>query len=79
MNANESRCFAEVSKGKCILLTCKKCKGYFMCSFYKTEEQAKVDRIKAFKRIASLPLERQEYIAGVYYDGKMPWCEVHKK
>ena len=50
-----------------------------MCSFYKTEEQAKVDRIKAFKRIASLPLERQEYIAGVYYDGKMPWCEVHKK
>ena len=76
MNANETRCFAEVSNGKCILLTCRKCKGHFMCSFYKTEEQAEIDRKKAYKRIASLPFETQEYIAGLYYNGKTPWHKV---
>ena len=74
----ESKCFAEVIAGKCAVLTCKKCQGHEKCTIFKTEEQAKIDHKKAFERIASMPLERQEYIAGVYYGGKMPWHEVKK-
>ena len=69
-------CFAEISDGKCAILTCKKCQGHEKCSLYKTEEQAKIDRQKAFERIATLPTEQQIYIANHFYDSKMPWNEV---
>lgn len=69
----EKKCFAEIELGKCAILTCRKCKGHEKCSVFKTEEQAEFDRKKAFERIASLPLEKQEYISNMFYGGKMPW------
>lgn len=76
---NESKCFAEVAdRGKCSILILSKCQGHENCSMFKTEEQAKLDRKKAFERIATLPNVRQEYIAGAYYSGKMPWNRQKK-
>jgi hypothetical protein len=72
MNPTE-KCFAETETGACLILTCRKCQGHEKCSMYKTKEQAKADRQKAFERIASLPIEQQNSIAGVYYSGRMPW------
>jgi hypothetical protein len=69
----EEKCFAEIVTGKCVILTCRKCQGHEKCSMYKTKEQAKADRQKAFERIASLPLEQQHGIADAYYGGIMPW------
>lgn len=77
---NEIKCFAEVAeRGKCAILTLPKCKGHENCSMFKTEEQAKLDRQKAFERIAKLPLERQEFISGYYYSNKMPWHQMKKQ
>lgn len=74
----ETKCFAEVIAGKCAVLTCKKCQGHENCTMFKTEEQAKIDHEKAFERIATLPIETQEYISKTFYSGKMPWHEVKK-
>lgn len=77
---NESKCFAEVvNRGKCSILILSKCQGHENCSMFKTEEQAAIDRQKAYERIAKLPLIRQEYIAGAYYSGKMPWHQTKKQ
>lgn len=67
------KCFAEADRGKCAVLTVHQCPGHEKCSFYKTEEQAKAENKKAYERIVSLPYDRQQYIAGCYYGGKMPW------
>lgn len=75
---NESKCFAELDRGKCAILTIKQCQGHEKCSMFKTEEQAEIDREKAFERIAKLPLERQERISDYYYNSKMPWHQVKK-
>lgn len=76
---NEPKCFAEVpERGKCAILILPECKGHENCSMYKTEEQAELDRKKAFERIAKLPLVKQEYIAGTHYNNKMPWHQIKK-
>ena len=74
----DEKCFAEHAVGCCSILTVKWCPGHDNCSFYKTEEQVENERRKNFARLSSLPFDRQEYIAGLYYSNKMPWHQVKK-
>lgn len=69
----EVKCFAEADGGKCRLLTVRVCQGHEKCSFFKTEEQANIDREKAIERLKQLPFEQQIAIADKYYENRMPW------
>ena len=69
----DEKCFAEVSECKCAVLTVYWCPSHGNCSFFKTKEQVEIEKQKSFKRIASLPLEKQQYISDCHYGGKMPW------
>ena len=73
------KCFAEVGNGKCAVLTVHKCPGHEKCSFFKSEEQVESEKAKNFERIASLTEDEQICISKAFYNGKMPWYEVHKK
>lgn len=75
---SESKCFAELDRGKCAILTIKQCQGHEKCSMFKTEEQAEIDREKAFERIASLPHEKQIRISDKHYNGTTPWIRVKR-
>lgn len=43
------------------------------CKFCQTPEVAQASKEDAFRRIASLPTETQEYISDKYYRSRMPW------
>ena len=71
----EVKCFAEDDGGKCRLLTVRVCQGHEKCSFFKTEEQANIDREKAIERLKQLPFEQQCSIASKYYEDRFPWSD----
>jgi len=58
-------CFA-YRNGKCLVLKIKECGGCG-CKFYKTQEQFKLDRVKALERIFSLDAKDREKIFLTYY------------
>lgn len=60
-------CFAN-RRGRCTVLNVNGCKDT-ECSFYKTEEQLKEDRLKALKRIRSLDQYTRMNIIETYYKG----------
>ena len=66
-------CFANHG-GECAALIPEKacCRG---CGFFKSKARAEADRKHALELIAAKPFEEQEYIAGTYYGGRMPWHE----
>lgn len=68
------KCFAfdPSRQNGCAALIVYKCLGE-KCAFFKTPGQALEGKRKRYARIASLDEMTQEYIAGKYYDGKMPW------
>ena len=69
-------CFGFGENG-CRILVKTDCDG---CSFYKSKADSKKELEKINKRISTLPKETQQYIAGRYYKGTMPWrkgCEVN--
>lgn len=59
--------------GNCRALTanCNGCNPD--CSFYKTAEQVKKEQEAVNRRLRSLSLEHQDYIAEKYYGNKYPW------
>lgn len=61
-------------KGKtgCKSLNITRCLGS-KCVFIKGYKEITKSNIKSFKRLSSLKLEDQLYIAEKYYGGKMPW------
>ena len=68
-------CFGFGENG-CRILIKTDCGG---CS-YKSKADSKRELEKSNKRLSSLPKETQQYIAGRYYKGTMPWrkgCEVN--
>ena len=67
-------CFANYD-GKCLALkpnvAC--CDG---CLFYRPKAQAEAESDRAWDIIAAKTRGHQQYIAGKYYQGKMPWKEA---
>jgi hypothetical protein len=61
----------------CSALIVYKCPGR-RCPFYRTPARALASIRRANARLASLDQTTQEYIAGKYYDGRMPWKEVNR-
>jgi hypothetical protein len=43
------------------------------CAFYQTPEDLAAGQAKATKRLRTLSLDRQIYIANAYYGGKRVW------
>ena len=69
-------CFGFGENG-CRILTETNCGN---CSFYCNKDDYKILLEKSNKRLSSLPKETQQYIAGRYYKGTMPWrkgCEAN--
>lgn len=56
--------------GQCTVLTCE---CYPKCSFRSTEAEVQKKVEKAWERIRSLPMEKQETISTKYYNEEMPW------
>ncbi len=67
-------CINRNKSNSCKNLNVKKCTEK-LCSFAQTKEQAEASRENAFKRLASLDIEKQYKIAVKYYDCKMPWLK----
>jgi len=70
-------CFAS-RKGRCSILKVSKCDG-LSCGFYKTEEQYREGRKKAFERIRTLDKSFQMNISETYYKGKKLWLKGGEK
>jgi len=49
------------------------------CSFCKSRDDLAFGREKSNARLASLPYERQRYIADTYHNGKRAWLETDGK
>ena len=49
------------------------------CPFRKTSAEIEADRLKADRRLASLPQVRQRYIAETYFRGERPWLRNTRK
>ncbi len=64
-------CFAynPYKRNHCNILNVKGCTGN--CAFYKTREQADLDKLKAIERIYDLDFHEQEVIDMYYYKGKL--------
>ena len=71
-------CFAYNAEKCCQILKTESGCGY-SCPFYKNREELEAGRIKSNKRLASLPDERQRYIAETYHGGKRTWLETAQK
>lgn len=70
----KKKCFGHSGRNGCRVLEVSQCQGS-ACSFYKTRKEFEVDIQKANQRLAVLDMAEQSYIAGKYYDGRMPWLE----
>lgn len=68
----QTDCIGYELKKPCALLTINRCLG-LGCVFFKTPEQARQKKARAMKRLASLDIFKQRYIADKYYAGQMPW------
>ena len=68
----DNKCFALFQNGRCSALNNNQNCGE-RCAFYKTAEQLREERRRAYMRIASLASELQAYIADTYYQGTKPW------
>ncbi|MBR1737113.1 MAG: hypothetical protein IJ736_08885 [Firmicutes bacterium] len=69
-------CFG-FGESECRILTKTDCGN---CSFYSSKADSDRSLEESNKRLSSLPKETQQYIAGRYYNGQMPWrkgCEVN--
>ena len=71
---NKNNCFAYDGENDCCdaLLECDCSES---CAFYKTKDQAAVDKQKANERLATLPSLQQQQIADAYYQGKKVWLD----
>ena len=49
------------------------------CSFRKSRAELETGRIKAYRRLALLPDDRQRYIADTYHRGRRVWMEPARK
>ena len=64
-------CFAFKKGLGCVVTTGGKCAGE--CAFYKTTAQLDSELEVVNKRLASLPVEQQVYIADKYHVDEQPW------
>ena len=72
----DKACFAYTSKGNgCRALIDSSGCGPG-CPFRKSTATHKSDRLNAYRLLARLPQEHQQYIAETYYKGKRPWLEA---
>ncbi len=67
------KCFAAYGQGKCHALAVPRCQGYLCCPFYKTEAGLIQKQQESNARLRSLDKLEQQYIAGKYMGGTMPW------
>lgn len=74
----QTDCIGYEPKEVCGILSVTRCKGYD-CVFFKTQEEDREIKKKVMKRIASLDILKQQYIAAKYYDGQMPWLNGDSK
>ena len=65
-------CVNKVRKNKCKRLVVDICLGD-KCPFKQTSKQQEEAQRIVFKRLDSLDLQLQLYIADKYYNGSMPW------
>ena len=76
---NKNTCFAYDRNMKVCRALCK-CECSKDCAFYKTKSQARTERQRANRRLASLPLAQRQYIADTYYRLQHPkWLLGAKK
>jgi len=71
-------CFA-CQEGECLALKPAPCAEGQPCRFYKTTARAEADLQRVYGIIAGKPIEHQQYIAGKYHNGKMPWRKKEDK
>lgn len=70
------KCFARRRGSECSALARGICHGnYDTCPFYKPKWKADHERRLILKKIAAMPLKRQEEIARKYYQGQEPWAK----
>lgn len=69
----QERCFAHRADGECVVVTGGVCPGYDKCTLYMSIRDRLISEEEHDKRLKSLPIGKQAYIAEVYYAGSMPW------
>ena len=70
-------CFA-YQNGRCIAFDVKKCPLETItdgCCFQKTQAEHIASVRRKYTRLGRLSRKKQDKIAGMYYNGKMPWKE----
>jgi hypothetical protein len=65
-------CFACVDGSRCMALHAASitCVG---CRFFKTRAQLDAEQQRVNDILAAKPFSEQQYLAGKYHQGKMPW------
>lgn len=70
-----SRCFALLDDFGCDALSIRKCMGTG-CSFYKSIDQAEMDKVRSYRKIAKMKPMMQRYVSEKYFDNQKPWEEI---
>lgn len=70
-------CIFEDKPLECSLLTSGYCQRE-KCSFRRTKEKFEESLEKSNARLRNLSADNQIYIAGKYFNGKMPWYPIQR-